>query len=703
VGSPALTATMPTSKRVPFPYEAYVGPVKVMLAPMADGNLVSEKTRTLDATAPVDYTYDSADPYKERAFEWHELYGGFGQTTAPKGIPRRYAQAVKADLSIDGLWMKGPKFETHVETINAGAGEVRQFIQALHGGALTVFAICENGVYRRTADGAWTASLTTGTSPALTAGHKPQQAIRFKHRGVSPVDALYLATSASNLWQYNGTVWALAGTTAGPGTGAVQGEARYIERVNDELWVAGDYWVVKVTDDPMVRANYSAVIYVGDQTAKITWLKQLGDSLTIWKEDGVYTVDTSGLDHELFPTLRGKNSAINGRNAAVWIDRVWFTFGSQTFTMDENATLKPDGTEQMLENSSNINGTWSGGAGHNTWFFYELYYNAVVNMTYLVKHGTWVEETSTQATPGVAQFSEAHHGALYDWNNKATSIEVVSGIHTTPNDRLYVGFQDGTCQWAVLPRTSPNPAKDNACEFTGLDSYVDLPLHHSGFRADNKLLHAITAMGPSLSTTEWVEVEYRLDTVSDLAAWTLVSPSAPAFTIPSQRLSFSDDPVANPVFGKLIQVRVHLKKNPDLTMSPANISPIIEGIVIHESIRPSFSREFNLQVKAGTYLPRRDGLVDRRRGSDILDALLQQCAHTGPVNFVLPTGDDISLTIIDYKDSAASLGKRRDHEWLVQLTAIQLGTLSADETEPISGLTYRTLEQYTLGQLESII
>lgn len=108
-----MVASTTVSKRRPFPYDIYVGDVRCLLEPGADGNLVSQKTKTLDATAPVDYTYSSANPYKERAFEWQELYGGFGQGTAPPGgrPPRRYSHAEYADLSIDGLWMKGPRFE----------------------------------------------------------------------------------------------------------------------------------------------------------------------------------------------------------------------------------------------------------------------------------------------------------------------------------------------------------------------------------------------------------------------------------------------------------------------------------------------------------------------------------------------------------------------------------------------------------------
>jgi hypothetical protein len=255
----------------------------------------------------------------------------------------------------------------------------------------------------------------------------------------------------------------------------------------------------------------------------------------------------------------------------------------------------------------------------------------------------------------------------------------------------------------VLPQNSPNPAEDQHCEFTSFSSYVYLPVHHSGFVADNKLWHAITVMGPRLTATEWVEVEYLLDISNDLADWTKVNPDDPQFTIPSQRRNFTADEVASPVSGKLMKLRVKLEKDPSLSASPAQLSPVIEGIVIHESIRPAFSREFTFSVKAGSFLPLRDGRIDRRRGAAQKDLILGKCAQVGPVNVLMPTGELEPLTIIDYSDSAASWAKRRDHEWLVVIQGIQLGILS-DESQIISsGLTYGTLEQYSLGELESII
>ena len=122
------------SRRRPYPYDLYIGATKVLLEPGADGNLVAQKTKTLDATAPVDYTYSSANPFKERTFEWTKLYGGYGQFMEDAhGPPHRIEHGEFVDTSVNGMMFKGPDFESHVETI-AGAGAVRQFVLALHGG-----------------------------------------------------------------------------------------------------------------------------------------------------------------------------------------------------------------------------------------------------------------------------------------------------------------------------------------------------------------------------------------------------------------------------------------------------------------------------------------------------------------------------------------------------------------------------------------
>ena len=367
----------------------------------------------------------------------------------------------------------------------------------------------------------------------------------------------------------------------------------------------------------------------------------------------------------------GANNRRNGVNAAVWLDKIWIPFGDQTFTLDAQGVAPPDGVEQVLENQSDVRGRWAAGASHNTWFMYEFYYNPLTADSYLIKHGTWVEATveSSAVVPGLARFADAHHGALFIWNNsEVTAADIMpSSLHPGNNDRLYVGMTTqadptaATITWCVLPQTSPNPVVDTACEFTSNTSYVYLPVHHLGYQADNKLYRGISAVGSFLTNSAWVEVQYKFDTVDPFAAWTTLAPDTPRFTIPNDRKEFP-----NNTYGRSVKLRIELKT------SGSGRTPVIDGIAVHQALRPSLALEWVFSVKLGSFLAKHNGTTDRRRGSQLRDEVLAACADTGNTLVRLPTGDLELMTLIDYRESAASWMKRRDHEWLAQITGIQL-------------------------------
>lgn len=684
------------SRRRPYPYDAYVGGVPVLLQPGEDGNLVSRKSKTLEATAPVTFEYSSASPYKERTAEFLEMFGGMGLALEPTtGVVRRYSYTIKADASVNGLIMKGPRFEDHVETIT-GAGAIRQTVRALHGGVETTFAVCDNGVFRRIADNNWVASLTAATTPALPGGQHPQNALRFKARYTGGVDGLYVGTNTGNLWRYDGAAWLQPIATEGPGTGILQGEARYLEQINDEFWVAGDYWVVKTTADPMLRASFAGVIYIGDQSSTISWIKQNGNTLYIFKTDGrIYTVTSDGEDQELFSQFQAVRSIRNGRNATVWLGKLWAPLGDALIRLDNSANLEFDGLDRLLDNSSPVRGSFVAGAGHGAWFMYEVYYDTRSDTSHLVKHGSWVADPETG---NLDKYVDVHHGSIYDWDQEVTACDVLSATHPSGNDRLYIGLLDGSLQWCVLPKDSANPSVDNNCEFTGEDSYLYLCEHHAKFQADNKLWIGVSSFGPYLSNTEYVQIEYRLSK-DEFASWELLEDDVlDKFTISGRRIQFEDDP---PVFSKSIQVRLKLVKDPDLESSPVNLTPIIRGIGVHESVRPSLQLEYTMDILCSSYMTKYDGTLDRRLGQVVRNSLLEVAAQIGNLDLLLPDGTTQKVACQDYADSFKAKQNRRDIEPSLRMTFIQMRTLTPETLA--EGLTYDQLEQYTLDELEDII
>jgi hypothetical protein len=690
-----VTQLQVSSRRRPYPYDCRIGTsrtgdggVGFMLVPNRDGQLVSRKAEPLEAQ-PTSYEYGSQSPFLERTYQWSDLYYGFGERTQPEGRPRRTYYVIGWDMSINGKWIRGwPKFTT--ETINAGQ-PIRGFIRALRSGTDTLFALAGTKVRYRVSDGNWADSLT------LASG-ETNQAVRFKNAGGSVVDALYLASTTNNLYRLDGsgTSWALPAALSGPPDSAAQ----WIETVGDELWVGAGNKIAKCEDDPFgsTADNWAAQITIGDASSVITYLKQNKNALFIFKENGVYTISNAGVDQDVFPTLRFRRSTNNGRNAAVWLDSLWVPFEDAFYRIEADATLSTAGTELLLENDSEVRGRIVATAGHNTWFNYAILYNPQSGDSYLGKYGTWIEQPGA----GETRFQDVWFFALKKWTAKqATCIEVVpmgSGV----NDRLYVGFADGTAAWAVLPRSSPNPLSDPNCSYEADPGYVYLPRYTAGFAADAKSVHGFSTFGSTIDRENYAQVEYRL---SPNAAWTAlttldaddVTEITADFTLDGQRHDFLPGSDIN---GKAVEVRVKGIRDPAAAETE---TLVLDGIAIHAAVRPSLRLLNDFSVDARNHVAKRDGSADRRSARQIRQALLDAVSAVGTVNVVLPTEEVQEMSFVDYSDSLKADNDRRGVEWgQVSVRGVQYRTLSQPGTA-LGQLTHGDLEQYQHGQLEALI
>ncbi len=315
--------------------------------------------------------------------------------------------------------------------------------------------------------------------------------------------------------------------------GTSLGYASYVETIGDELWIGHNNKIQKCEADPSVPTNWAGEITIGSADTSITWLRQNHNGLFIFKSNGVYTVGVDGEDQELYPGLRTSPSPDNGKNAAVWLDSLWAPFRDGFYRIEPDGSLAAVGTEQLLDNASEVRGKIVGFVGHNTWFGYLPLYNAHLNNTYLMKYGSWVEEDADGQRRDVLRQKAVYHGALKKWAGKrATSVEILS--FTADNDRLYVGFADGTIEFCVLPSNGPNPVGDTACDFTLDDAEVYIPAHHAGFQADTKELHGFSIFGPDIEPSNWAEVYYATDPQAAAAdRYTVMRADADATTLAS--------------------------------------------------------------------------------------------------------------------------------------------------------------------------
>ncbi|HXI15133.1 MAG TPA: hypothetical protein VNM48_02090, partial [Chloroflexota bacterium] len=632
------------------------------------GVMIGRKVRALEGVVPTDQEYSSLPVYLEATYGFRRLVLGMGEKTqTSRSGGRRYRYGINVDCSIGGMPRKGPAF---VAITPASTGEYRDFVEALYSGANTLFGLAGRYVQRRAGDTAadWSVSRDLGV------GRTAWQGVRFKDAGGSPIDALYVSADNNDFWQYNSATntWTQLSTTIA---------AKCLAVLDDELWRGYANRVIKCTSDPSVLANWSGEIVVGDASSSITWMQVAGSQLFIFKDDGtVHSVTTAGIATPLDPGIQLTASVNNGRAAANWFNRLWTQMGEAFFSITPGtvAEFAPVGPERLLENDSEVRGKVQCSAGHQAYFLYEGLYNAANGHSYLLKYGTWLPPD--QQEDGAYDFAEAHHGALKKWSSKQITAMRVSGLPGT-NERLYCGFADGSVEWCVLPKGSPDPMSDSACTRTPEEAFVAWPIHHMMFQADIKAFRGWSAFGPALSATNSVQQEYRTDLT---AAYTALGTN---FTSNGQRV----DPVAT-VSGKFIDCKTVLVGD-----------VVLEGMALHEQVRPALKLEWSFLVDARDRVPLRNGATERRTPTQIRTAVKNAVDAAASVTALLPDETSQDLSFVDYQEVMLPDPQRYGQEYGLLVRGVQyrtntlFGTYGRLETQ-----NYGQLAASSYGQLEAV-
>jgi hypothetical protein len=686
------------SRRRPWPYDLEVQGTPVILRPQENGLMIGRKMQTLANVAPITYDYSSQPVYAERTYAFRRIRGGYGERVQRSPTPTRYYWGVNVDLSVGGLQIKGPLVH---EISPPSTGPVAFFIDArdnqvsppdeppwapFEPAPLATFAGAGRFILRRVTDApdGWTVSKDLGQydpGDGVMVDDQALKAVRFWPAGTGETeDCLYVVTKSGALWEFDGSAWVKSAQSA-----------YTIAVLRDELWIGtGRNTVRNCTADPLVASNWNAEIVVGDQSQTITNLECLDNALYVFKENGVFTINPDTSTNDRFPSFRQQPRPRNGVNAAPWLGRMWFGYGDSYYWLDNSGLLTPTGPNLLVENNSEVTGEVTAFAGHASWFGYYGVWNEAVGHSYLVKHGTWVN--TDEAATAAYDFLEVPNGAIKKWTGKKILSLYVSDLAAGLNSRMYCGFEDGTIGWFNLPYGTPNPAHpDSGCEFTDEESWVYWPLHHAMFQADAKAYRGFSAFGPRIGSQNTVRVQYR---VAQQFAEMPPNEQAPwidlgrVFTFSGERIDLEDN-----VFGYAIEVRHGLESSNDST-------PVLEGMALHEQVRPAMQLEYTFTVNARRYLARRDGVIDRRTPWQIREACLQWAAAIGSVEAVMPDEGVQALSVVDYSEALAPVTKRHGVDWDISIKALQFRTLTVYGTWDRVGLyDWDTIAQYTWDDL----
>ncbi|MDE2096680.1 MAG: hypothetical protein KGL39_05480 [Patescibacteria group bacterium] len=649
-------------RRRPWPFDLIFAGTGVMLgAPSDKANgapLVATKPQTLDNALPPSFGYSAESPTLGRTQVYSDLSLGYGQRMQQTAADKRYYYATNADLSVQGLWLKGPTITSFTPATVDSANGITQFVEV----AGILYAL--NGRYclQRASDTSWTVSNDFGVGNAALNG-----AVFESNDGAVTSEQLFVAMGDSvNIWRYDPS-----GTPAWQQNSAGM-KALSFCAVGQEFWRAystNQMAKVSTNADPFVWSNWGdnatggSFYYVGDKASAITQLVTIIDNgLLALKTDGIYTLDSQGIDHNLFPYLDEAPSSDNGKVWAQWQNNGYVGYGGTLFNVEPEIMfslrlhLVPMGPEQISSNDSDVRGRITAMAGHDTLNLYAGIYNPDSGNSYLIKLGGYGTDEKGQAAQVMAW-----HGAISQAfsGKKITALFKSSVGAPTGHSRMYLGFSDGSIAYFTLPCV-PNPAACSSYTFSTADGAVYLPGWHGMFIDDLKSIEAVTVSGLNLSGNNWAEFEWRTD-----ASYAFTNLGDRFSANPRQRIEMP----AN-IAGTTIEFCVLLRSTG--TSTPA--TPEMTGLGVEYAVDPPLRLLYTFDVLAANGCVRRDGTPLRATATQIETLIKTASDQQGSISVILPDETTQTVRVRNYSESTSWNERMRRWQSSIHVEAIQFTT-----------------------------
>lgn len=650
-----------------------------MLVPSQDGLMVARKQQMLDSVVPSVQEYGSAPVYRERTFPLRPT-GGYGERVQSSYGDRRYYWGT--DVQVDGgLFGKGPLLHPIVPSVSPG-GIAQRFIDAPDtAGVLQQFILSGTKVYRRSDESATGQLVDKDFSPALV-----REAVLYQGGFSGAAPSLYVSTNAGALWERrpDGT-WTACALPSGFLTVS-------LETVGPELWAADTTHSVvrKVTSDPKVAANWSGPFFVGSASVPITSIRQTSNQLTMFKADGsVYTLNADGSVNDLFPGLRVPINTENALRASAWLNALWFRAGPTFYRLDVPGNqITPTGPGKLLENASPVRGDVQVLCGWGGYRAYLALWNPITTTSYLLTYGNWQEHESDAGVQ--YSFDDQFDGALAHWPNQKVTAMGVSGA--SGNDRLYIGFDDGTWTWLKLVR-SPLAA-DSGAEFVTGPSEIVFPLHHAMFQADLKHWLGFSVFGPVMRPGDEVQLYYRImasagaPPMESTGDWVYLG----EFIHNGQRIDTPSNMVGNALSLKAA-----------LSNTNQTDTPVVEIVAYHERVVPAFKRDLQMTVDARGFQSRLDGAAVRFDSDTMHKQLLQYAAAPGSLAIELPDETVNEIALFGYQERLLPMQAGGGRSWGIDIQATQFRILTIyGIIRRLRGTRIGDLRGYTIASLKAL-
>jgi hypothetical protein len=626
----------------PYPYDAVISGIGVMLDKMPDGSpaWIEKSIEFFSGDVQLsaeDRGYVQFPPTVELPYAWTDLIEGYGaaELTQSNKFRRRYHYALYADCST-GRPMKGPLMNDQGSlTITSGTtpSQVVEF-----GG--TLYLICGDKIFMRNDDtqitgggsgGGWTAV----TVPATFSGKTIGKCAVF--RGTQSAALLFVPIgSSANYYTM---------TTGRTFTQHASQKASHFEVVGDALWLANtesNQEVIRTCSDGGTTATWLGPTYIGDGTKGITWMQAVQDRLLVLKEDGIFApTDGAAIDEDLTPDLRPLANTNNGKRSIAWASKLIASYGEMLWKYSpDSGELEQFGPETLEANASEVKGPVRSISGHGNQALYAGVYNAANTCSYLVKYGTY--RTEDGANGPQRQFMPVWHGALYKWG-AGNRIDLVHATTVTSSPRLYTFVNTSATTLevyhCVLPRTT-NPADDPNYRFdTSNTGEVYYPRWTGNFPFENKLLKGIGVGGRNLGTGISVGAQYKQ------AADTNYISLGTSLAEGGERLA----PTGSPSTTAFDFVAT-------LATTSSSTSPILGSFVVYSALRTNTGlKDITATIRIRDRVLDRRGQPLRETWETLRDDLENAITTVGSISIITPKGE--TATVIGISFSEAMLGE----------------------------------------------
>lgn len=627
------------SRRMPWPTDIRIAGTGLMLGrETKDGPLIAVDAQPYsDQPTPGDTSQEGAPPLVELSHAYTDLSMGYGlKVQGDMQMDHKTRVCMGADTSIGGLIMKGPLVTKFTPGTTDATNGCTKFIES--GGVL--FASMGRYWLKYVNDSSWTVSKD------FTAGIFTLDAEVFQSGGGSPATPiLWAAMNSTNKAQYSsdgGATWTAMSSHVNIA----------MATVGRELYRASDVNQLSKCDsnsDPTVEGNWTNAnsFRAGDKSYAINKLAvNAVGSLLIFKTNGIYTIDSAGDDHQLYPDAVAGGSSDDGKFFFRFGNDVHVTYGKQHVRLVPTVSfgtprleLQPIGPERFVENDSVVRGRITAGAPNGSLGAYAWLYSDDTGNSHLLKFGSWIDANLQEGKLDEATRIDAWHGSIVQTFTGVKCTAMIRSSVGAPSGhyRMYCGFSDGSLAWFTLPCV-PNPAGCSSYTFDNtVDGTVNFPLFHGGHEADGKSIRGFTVAGTNLTTTAYVQWNYKLD--PSAAAYTAFGTNYN--TTPRQRADFQTG--VKTYLGDFQMV---------LHNTTTSESPIITTPTIHYAIIPVSFLIYSGIVLANSGLTKLNA-SPLRLGPTQIRAVVKSQIGAGGSTVVFPDESSKTVSFIDYGETLA--------------------------------------------------